>query len=52
MDAQLTIFDMKFLSDCGVAVDESTPDKDADRADDHEMDEDAIYYRRIVSELG
>lgn len=57
MNAQLTLFDMQFLSDCGVTVDESAPAKESDRVkadnpDGQEMDAAAIYYRRIVEELG
>lgn len=52
MNAQLTTFDTKFLSDCGVAVDEPAPDKEADKEVEPEMAAAAIYYRRIVEELG
>lgn len=51
MNADLTAFDLKFLSECGIPVnDEQSNDNDHRLSD--ETTEAAEYYRRIVEELG
>lgn len=53
MNTDLTAFDLKFLSECGIPVDdEQSNDNDNDRRLSDEMTEAVEYYRRIVEELG
>jgi hypothetical protein len=53
MNNELTSFDKKFLSDCGVATaSASASDEQADKTEEDQTSAMAIYYRRIVEELG
>lgn len=50
METELTAFDMKFLTDCGIAANIGSDTK-TQRVEE-KAETDAIYYRRIVEELG
>jgi hypothetical protein len=53
VNTELTSFDLKFLADCGIPIDDTqASDKETDSETGDEQDEAAVYYRRIVEELG
>jgi hypothetical protein len=55
MNTELTAFDLKFLSECGIPVDDeqrADKEKETDSKPHNERNEDAEYYRRIIQDLG